>query len=133
MMKLVAITAILALPLALSACDEINEWEAEIDAEQQAADLKKCNSQGFVTGTNAMATCMATISNERQAAQARAEASYQASEARKKAKKKTDISRVPASTRPTAESMGVDPGTANMTRCSDGALREDCSFAPLDY
>lgn len=44
-----------------------------------------------------------------------------------------DMSDVPVSTRPTAESMGVDPGTANMSMCSDGALREDCSFAPLGY
>lgn len=28
---------------------------------------------------------------------------------------------------------GFDPETANMSMCSDGALREDCRDAPLGY
>ena len=28
---------------------------------------------------------------------------------------------------------GFDPETANMSTCSDGAMREDCSFAPNGY
>ena len=31
------------------------------------------------------------------------------------------------------QQTGYDPATANMTMCSDGALREDCSFAPNGY
>lgn len=29
--------------------------------------------------------------------------------------------------------IGADPGTADMSMCSDGAMREDCSFAPNGY
>lgn len=28
---------------------------------------------------------------------------------------------------------GYDPSTANMSMCSDGAMREDCSDAPEGY
>jgi len=31
------------------------------------------------------------------------------------------------------QTYGGDPGTANMTKCSDGKLREDCSYAPKGY
>ena len=31
------------------------------------------------------------------------------------------------------QATGFDPATANMTMCSDGALREDCSDAPEGY
>lgn len=44
-----------------------------------------------------------------------------------------DMSNVPPSTRPTAGSMGVDPETANMSMCSDGALREGCSDVPEGF
>lgn len=129
MLKLIAPTAILALSLALTGCG----IEDELDAQIQAQDMAKCNSRGFANGTEAMATCMATLSNEREAEWARSEARRKADEAKKKAQQRTDISSVPASTRPTAESAGVDPATANMSMCSDGALREDCADAPLGY
>lgn len=115
--------------LSLSACG----LEDALDEEIQAQDTAKCQKRGFTVGTGAMATCLQTLSNERQAEQARADANYRASEARKQASKQTNVSSVPVSTRPTSEIMGVDPDTANMSMCSDGALREDCSFAPLGY
>lgn len=31
------------------------------------------------------------------------------------------------------QQTGFDPATANMSMCSDGALREDCSYAPNGY
>lgn len=44
-----------------------------------------------------------------------------------------DMSDVPASNMPTIEQMGVDPGTANLEMCSDGAMRENCADAPMEF
>lgn len=74
--------------LSLSGCAEIGQWEAEMDAEQDAADIAKCEKRGFSTGTSAMATCLQTISSERQAEQDRYEREYEREEAERKAKKK---------------------------------------------
>lgn len=121
--------------LCLSGCGDLDEWMAEAEAEQQAADMAKCTSQGFATGTNAMATCLGTIEAKRQAESDRF-AAQQAADAKAKAhknnkKKKNHHSKSSEGTYRGA--TGYDPATANMTMCSDGKLREDCSFAPLGY
>ncbi|MDN5787983.1 hypothetical protein [Pseudorhodobacter sp.] len=100
--------------------------EAKADAKQQAKDMARCNSQGFANGTGAMATCLASISAQRQAEYDRAAAQNQRREAAERAKNQPN--------RPTAESIpGFDPGTANLEMCSDGAMREDCANAPNGY
>lgn len=44
-----------------------------------------------------------------------------------------DSSDAPANMPTYQQATGFDPATANMTMCSDGALREDCSDAPEGY
>lgn len=131
-MKVRFIVAVVSV--ALSACG----LEETLDAQIEAQDMEKCNKRGFANGTDAMATCMAGLANERQSEWARAEASARAEEAarEKKSNKKTSNSRAPASRNSEGTyrgQTGFDPATANMSMCSDGALREDCSNAPMGY
>ncbi|WP_035572744.1 hypothetical protein [Halomonas halocynthiae] len=77
-----------AVMLLLSGCAQIGQWEEEMDAEQEAADIKKCENRGFSRGSSAMATCLQTLSREREAEQDRFEREYEREEAERKAKKK---------------------------------------------
>ena len=79
--------AVASAILLLSACAELDKLEAEADAKQQGADMARCNSQGFATGTEAMATCLATVSAQRQAELNRAAAQSRQLDAEEKAKK----------------------------------------------
>lgn len=63
------LAAILSV-VALAACDDIDNYFAEAEAEQEAADLARCERQGFQPGTEAMARCLDTISREREAERA---------------------------------------------------------------
>lgn len=77
-----------AVVVSLSGCAEIGQWEEEMDAEQEAADIAKCERRGFSRGSSAMATCLQTLSNEREAELDRHEREYELEEAERKAKKK---------------------------------------------
>lgn len=84
-MKMQLIAAIVTL--SLSGCAEIGQWEEEMDAEQEAADIEKCEKRGFSRGSSAMATCLQTLSNEREAELDRSEREYEREEAERNAKK----------------------------------------------
>ncbi len=125
-----AVIAALALP----ACTELGRLEADQDARQQAADLSRCRGQGFVTGTSAMATCLASVAATRESERDRQDRQLAADDAYARQRDaERSVAGVPPSDRPTALGAGVDPETANMSLCSDGALREDCADAPLGY
>lgn len=124
-MKLPLVIALALMPLA--ACQEIDEFIAEADAEQQAADVSRCNKQGFANGTNAMATCLSTVSRERQAESDRYAADRRSEDKKRKKKESYDDEGTYRG------QTGFDPATANMSMCSDGALREDCRNAPNGY
>ena len=152
-MKFTTVTTCLAV-LALGACTDFDD-----DFDTLAADRMHCEAEGFAPGTDAMARCMNTASNARIAKEQREADSYNASLAREQAReaaaKKQHNNQHGSghgnqhssshgsghghkgnkhTNEPTyRQSTGFDPETANMSMCSDGKLREDCSYAPLGY
>ncbi|HRK69178.1 MAG TPA: hypothetical protein PKY73_16605 [Hyphomonas sp.] len=122
------ITVFLSI-LTLGACAGFDD-----SSDTLARDRAHCEAQGFATGTNAMAQCMNTLSNQRIAEQRHYDESYKEMDRREyeeKNKKHHHKNKDDGSSY--RRSTGFDPGTANMEMCSDGKLREDCRNAPLGY
>jgi hypothetical protein len=125
--------------LSLAACGDVEEMLEEAQAEQDAADLARCERQGFVDGTTPMARCLSQISAERDAETRREIAQENADEAARKqreAQNRTAAASAAASagTEGTFRgATGADPGAANLVLCSDGKLYEDCANSPAGF
>lgn len=123
--------------IALSACAGLDDYDP------LSEDRARCGAQGFADGSSAMARCMDTASNERIARERREMEEFEgmmALEAKREAEKKAEKKKKQHHDAAAQNSegtfrgaTGADPALANLSMCSDGKLREDCSFAPLGY
>lgn len=117
--------------------------DEEMEAQARLGDRNQCSALGFSIGSTAMANCMNTAATKRQTIQAEERAQdrewskeYDRKEAEKNANRDqaAAIASVPPMTTPTIERIpGASGEDANMSMCSDGALREDCADAPNGY